>query len=69
MTGRDLDQIARSFEMRYKLKKKLNLFISALIAVLGTTSIIFIFNYDHDGLYTFRWMTVDGTLYTTVIFQ
>ncbi|MCR5733201.1 MAG: hypothetical protein K6G22_01220 [Lachnospiraceae bacterium] len=67
MNDRDFDQIARSFEIRYKTKKKLNIFISALIAVLGTTSVLFIFNYDHDGLFTFRWMTVDGTLYTTVI--
>ncbi len=63
----DIELIEKRFEQRYKTKKKLNSVICAVIALLGTTSIMFIFDYDNDGLYTFRWMTVDGTTFTTVI--
>lgn len=63
----DIDLIADKFEQRFKTKKKLNSLICLIIAVLGTTSVMFIFDYDNDGLYTFRWMTVDGTLFTTFI--
>ncbi|MBQ6575208.1 MAG: hypothetical protein IJL90_03785 [Lachnospiraceae bacterium] len=63
----DIDLIEKRFEQRYKTKKKLNLVICAVIALLGTASVMFIFDFDNDGLYTFRWMTVDGTLYTTII--
>ena len=66
----DLDQIERIerlFKHRYQIKKAVNLLISIVIVVLGITSVVFIWNYDQDGLLTFRWMTVDGTIFTTVI--
>ena len=64
----ELDRITRieqSFKRRYRIKKLVNLLISALIAVSGILSVLFIWNYDREGLLTFRWMTVDGTIFTT----
>ena len=63
----DLEIIESAFKIRYQQKKIINLAICALIVVLGVTSVIYIWNYDGDGLLTFRWLTVDGTIYTTVI--
>jgi len=62
-----LEQIERDFRRRYRKKKALNLIISAAIFVLGLSSVIYIWNYDGDGLMTFRWMTVDGTIFTSAI--
>ena len=62
-----IERIERDFKERYRKKKLLNLIISAIIVVLGVTSVIFIWNYDRDGILTFRWMTVDGTTFTTVM--
>ena len=62
-----IEQIERLFKHRYQIKKTVNLLISIVIVVLGITSVVFIWNYDRDGLLTFRWMTVDGTIFTTVI--
>ncbi len=55
------------FKHRYMLKKKVNLMICALIVILGCLSILYILDYDRDGVLTFRWMTVDGTVFTTLI--
>lgn len=38
-----------------------------LIICMGVFSIIYVYNYDNDGIMTFRWMTVDGTIYTTIL--
>ncbi len=62
-----IDRIERDFRHRYGCKKIVNLLVSALIVVLGLSSVIYIWNYDGDGVLTFRWMTVDGTVFTTVI--
>lgn len=35
--------------------------------MLGILSLVFIWNFDKEGLLTFRWLTVDGTVFTTVI--
>ena len=60
-------RIERLFRCRHCIKKTVNLVISILIVVLGVTSFVYIWNCDGDGIMTFRWMTVDGTLLTTAI--
>ena len=60
-----IEQIEINFKRRYRIKKLVNLLISILIAVSGILSVLFIWNYDREGLLTFRWMTVDGTIFTT----
>ena len=62
-----IDRIERMFRRRYRIKKAVNLAVSAVIVVLGITSLVFIWNCDGDGIMTFRWMTVDGTVFTTAI--
>ena len=58
-----IERIERMFRRRYRMKKAVNILISALIVVLGITSLVFIWNCDGDGIMTFRWMTVDGTVF------
>lgn len=60
----DLEQ---KFAHRYRLKKVVNLWISLVIVILGIISVIFIWFFDGEGILTFRWMTVNGTLFTTAI--
>ena len=67
MNPEQIEQIEQKFKRRYNRKKLLNILISAVIVVLGVSSVIFIWSYDRDGVLTFRWMTVDGTIFTTVI--
>ena len=67
MTQNNLDfyeEIQRNYNRRYRLKKTTNLVLSALIAFLGITS--FLYGLTLESIPTiFRWMTVDGTLFTT----
>lgn len=63
----NIDQAIADFDSRYRTKKILNIAISVLIVLCGIFSIYFIFKYDKEGLLTFRWMTVDGTIFTTVL--
>lgn len=62
-----IELIEIGFRRRFKIKKLVNLIVCAVIAVLGITSFLYIWNYDGDGILTFRWMTVDGTVFSTVI--
>ena len=65
-----MDQIERieaAFKRRYQRKKLLNLAICTVIVALGVSSVVYIWRFDGDGLLTFRWMTVDGTIFTTFI--
>ena len=64
---RDYDQILDSFDRRCRMKKMVNLLLCAVIIILGISSVLFIWNHDQEGILTFRWMTVDGTIYTTVM--
>ncbi len=68
MTQDNLDfyeEIQRNYNRRYRLKKTTNLLLSELIAFLGITS--FLYGLTLESIPTiFRWMTVDGTLFTTV---
>ena len=34
---------------------------------MGVSSFLYIWKFDGDGVLTFRWMTVDGTVFTTLI--
>lgn len=67
MSQRDIQQVEaveRAFDRRYRRKKMTNLAVSALIAVLGVTS--FLYGLTLESIRTiFRWMTVDGTVFTT----
>lgn len=57
----------QNFDRQYRIKKIANFVVSLIIVVLGVSSVIFIFIHDSDGWLTFRWLTVDGTLFTTVL--
>lgn len=59
------EDILEAFNQRYALKKRANLIISVLTAVLGVTS--FLYGLRLEPMPTiFRWMTVDGTVFTTI---
>lgn len=62
-----IERIEQRFEYRYKIKKFVNVLISAAIFISGVLSLVYIWNYDQDGLLTFRWLTVDGTIFTSAI--
>ena len=65
MDSRSLEAVEAAFTQRYVMKKRANLTISMWIAVLGITS--FLYGLRLEPMPTiFRWMTVDGTLFTTV---
>ena len=64
MNERGFDQIRAAFDRRYRIKKQTNLCVSLLIVILGIASILYIFIRDGDGPLTFRWLTVDGTMFT-----
>ena len=58
------DIVMYRFHRRYRLKKAVNLCITSVVAVLGITS--FLYGLQYESFKTiFRWMTVDGTLFTT----
>ena len=59
------DAVQAAFDRQYRKKKQANMIICALIAVLGVTS--FLYGLRLEPMPTiFRWLTVDGTLFTTV---
>lgn len=61
----DCDEIWKTFERRYLYKKITNICISALIVFLGVSS--FLFGWQIEPRVTiFRYLTVDGTIFTTV---
>lgn len=57
------------FKRRYKIKKQLNIIICSLIFILGISSFIFSAFYDMNGdfLSEFRYMTINGTLFTSLL--
>lgn len=64
-TRQKYKEILKAFERRYFLKKITNICISCLIAILGITS--FLYGIQLESISTiFRWMTVDGTVFTTL---
>lgn len=64
MTEGSQTDIIEVFDSRYRMKKLTNLCICTLTAILGITS--FIYGLTLESMPTiFRFMTVDGTLFTT----
>ena len=57
----------QNLDRQYRVKKLINLVVSLVIVVLGVSSVIFIFRHDRESWLTLRWLTVDGTLFTTII--
>ena len=57
----------QNFDRQYRIKKLVNLAVSLIIVALGVSSFIYIYVHDGDGWLTFRWHTVDGTLFTTIL--
>lgn len=66
MSKFDFEALERDYLSRFRKKKRVNIAICSLIFVLGVLSVIFIFKFDKEGIMTFRWLTVDGTIFTTV---
>jgi len=60
----DHDLIDRKITERFRLKKKVNLIISALIALLGIATLYMAFGVE-VGISSFRYLTINGTLFTT----
>ena len=59
------DELQAAFDRRCRQKKTTNITISVMIVVLGVSS--FLFGLRLEPMPTiFRWMTVDGTVFTTV---
>ena len=62
--GGSLDEIMERFHRRYRWKKLSNLCVSVLIVLLGVSS--FCYGLGIESMPTiFRYMTVDGTVFTT----
>lgn len=59
------DDIQESLNRRYRMKKRVNLIISVLTAVLGVTSFLYGLRLEPFPR-ILRWMTVDGTVFTAV---
>lgn len=59
----------KNYEKSFERKKKLNILICTLVFILGISSVAVSTYYDMDGdlLSELRFMTVNGTLYTSVI--
>lgn len=57
----------QNFDRQYRIKKIANFIVSLIIILLGVTSVVFILRQDREGWLTLRWLTVDGTLFTTIL--
>jgi len=55
------------FNAKYRRKKIVNIIISAATMLMGIFAVIYIFKHDAEGVFTLRWLTVDGTIFTTVL--
>ena len=64
MTKNSCDIVLDKFTHRYRIKKLSNLIISVIIVALGVTSFRYGLGLD-PTITIFRWLTVDGTLFTT----
>lgn len=60
----DYDGIWDAYEQRFRKKKLTNICVSALIVLLGVSSFIYGWHLE-PGITIFRFLTVDGTLFTT----
>lgn len=58
-----LEEASRRFDQRFRTKKLVNLCISILIVALGVVPMYLVFAVK-EGIYAFRFLTVNGTLFT-----
>ena len=65
MNRGNANRLLDAFDRRYRLKKIINISRSLLITLLGVTSFLYGLRLE-PGVTIFRWMTVDGTVFTTV---
>lgn len=64
----DLDAFEQRFMRRYKIKKIVNAIVSFLIVFCGVSAVLYSVFVFHNNLFNrMRYMTFDGTLYTTLI--
>lgn len=64
----DLEAFERQFSRRYRIKKIVNAIISFVIVFCGVTSVLYSIFIFHNNLFNrMRFMTFDGTLFTTMI--
>ncbi len=56
-----------AFNAKYRRKKLINIALSCVTVLMGVFAVVYIFHHDNEGLLTFRWLTVDGTVLTTVL--
>lgn len=64
----DIEEIRLRFRRRYILKKTVNLVMSSFITFCGVTSILYsIYIHGSSLVDRLRYMTFDGTIYTTII--
>ncbi|MBQ8069153.1 MAG: hypothetical protein IJ201_12505 [Solobacterium sp.] len=64
----DLEAFERQFSRRYRIKKIVNAIISFVIVFCGVTAVLYSIFIFHNNLFNrMRFMTFDGTLFTTVI--
>ncbi len=59
----NLDNVMERFDRRFRLKKTINLLISFILVLIGIIPMYLVFA-QKAGIYAFRWLTVDGTLFT-----
>ena len=55
------------FNAKYRKKKITNLIISFVTVMMATYALTYIFTREDGGVMTFRWLTVDGTIFTTFL--
>lgn len=60
-----LENLLKKFKKRYRRKKYTNLIVSFLIVIFGFSSFIYGLQFE-PHITVFRFMTVDGTLFTTL---
>ena len=64
----DLDVFEQRFMRRYKIKKVVNAIVSFLIVFCGVSAVLYSVFVFHNNLFNrMRYMTFDGTLFTTLI--
>ena len=64
----DLDAFEQRFSRRYRIKKIVNAIISFIIVFCGVSAVLYSIFVFHNNLFNrMRFMTFDGTLFTTLI--
>lgn len=56
-----------SRQLNVENRKVINMFSTGHILWIAISFVLFIYYFDGEGLLTFGWMTVDGTIFTTLM--